>query len=215
MKRIIYTRPDGGLTVCVPAEGCRLAKWVVLPSGDVLVGVLTGVSVLPEEMVAEALGRIELIVGKTVVPRPVDRFVRNWPVEGAVAEWAETESEWLARVAAKSVPKDATDVQVVDESAIPADRTFRNAWKAGTGKVEHDMAKCREIQKSRLREIRAPKLAALDVEFMRALEAGDNAKCAEIAAQKQALRDVTKDPAITAAKTVEELKAAIPAVLRA
>lgn len=103
---------------------------------------------------------------------------------------------------------------VVDESEIPVDRTFRNAWKADCGKITHDMDKCREIHKSKLRELRAPKLSALDVEYMRALELGDSVKMQSIAAQKQALRDVTKAPELTAAKTPDELKAAIPAILK-
>jgi len=52
------------------------------------------------------------------------------------------------------------------------------------------------------------------VAFMRAVEAGDTAKQAEIAAKKQALRDATDDPVITAAQTPEELKAAVPAALQ-
>jgi hypothetical protein len=185
MKKIVYNQADGTAAVVTPAEGSRLAISVTIDR---------------KKMVSKE-------------PIPVDRFLRRWPVEGAVAEWAETEDEWMARIAAKDVPA-GVPFEIVDASEIPADRTFRNAWKCGAGKIEHDMAKCREIQKNRLRELRAPKLAALDVEFMRALEAGDTAKCAEIAAQKQALRDVTKDPAIAVAKTVEELKAAVPAVLR-
>jgi hypothetical protein len=56
-----------------------------------------------------------------------------------------------------------------------------------------------------IRAERAPKLEALDVEFMRAVEAGDAEKQAEIAAKKQALRDATDNPAITAATTPGEL----------
>lgn len=189
MKKVIYTRPDGGLSVFNACEGARLAMGLRDADGNP--------------------------VAVSEVPLPVDRFLRRWPVDGMTATWAETEDEFIVRVAARSIPADATDVQLVEPEIIPTDRTFRDGWKAGAGKVEHDMAKCREIQKARLRVLRAPKLAALDVEFMRALETGDTAKAAEIAAKKQALRDVTKDPSITAAKTVEELKSAIPAALQA
>jgi hypothetical protein len=48
---------------------------------------------------------------------------------------------------------------------------------------------------------------------MRAQEQGDQAKADEIAAKKQALRDVTADPAIDAATTPDELKAVRPDVL--
>jgi hypothetical protein len=69
-----------------------------------------------------------------------------------------------------------------------------------------DMTKAREIKKDMIRTERAPKLEALDVEFMRAVEAGDTAKQAEISAKKQALRDATKDARIKSVKTPEELK---------
>ena len=47
--------------------------------------------------------------------------------------------------------------------------------------------------------LRAPMLAALDVAYMRALEAGE--PTVAIAKQKQALRDATRDPAIDAAQS--------------
>ena len=80
--------------------------------------------------------------------------------------------------------------------------------------IKVNMDKAVEIKKDMIRAERAPKLEALDVAFMRAVEAGDAEKQAEIAAKKQALRDATDDPAITTAKTPEELKAAVPAALQ-
>jgi hypothetical protein len=80
--------------------------------------------------------------------------------------------------------------------------------------IKVNMTKAVEIKKDMIRAERAPILADLDVQFMRAVEAGDADLQAEIAAKKQALRDATKDPAITAAKTPEELKAAVPAALK-
>jgi hypothetical protein len=76
-----------------------------------------------------------------------------------------------------------------------------------------NLNKAREIHKDKMRNARAPKLAALDVAFMRAVEQADTAKQAEIAAEKQAFRDVTKDPDIVAATDVEELKSAWPSIL--
>jgi len=73
--------------------------------------------------------------------------------------------------------------------------------------INVNMAKAVEIKKDMIREERKPKLEALDVDFIRAVEASDTAAQAEISAQKQALRDVTADPRIDAAKTPDELKA--------
>jgi len=69
-----------------------------------------------------------------------------------------------------------------------------------------DMTKAREIKRDQLRAERKPLLEQLDVDYMRSQEAGDTAKQQEIAAKKQALRDVTDDPAIDAAATPQELK---------
>jgi len=77
-----------------------------------------------------------------------------------------------------------------------------------------NMDKARDIKKDMIRADRTPKLEALDVEFMRAVEAGDTAAQATIATKKQALRDATDDPAIAAAATPDELKAVVPTALQ-
>lgn len=173
--------------------------------------------------------------------------MRPWPQDGAAAEWAETESEFIDRIIAEGrVPVSLLDSPervrekmganlsakvtpptvlqrgdadffgiawresehwIVDAAALPADRTFREAWKARAGRVEHDMTKCREIHRERLRVERAPQLAGLDIEYQRADEAGDQTAKRRIAAQKQALRDAPANPAIDSARTPEELKA--------
>lgn len=124
-----------------------------------------------------------------------------------------TEEEALER-AKKDIPPDATNVQVVEPEVIPAERTFRNAWKYENGVIDHDIEKCREIHKGRLRALRRPKLQALDLEYMRADEDGDLIRKREIAERKQVLRDVTVDPDIANAQTPEELKAVIPECLK-
>jgi hypothetical protein len=63
--------------------------------------------------------------------------------------------------------------------------------------------KAKAITKDRLRAERKPLLEAQDVAFTRALESG--ADTAEIVAEKQRLRDVTK--LADSATTLDELKA--------
>jgi len=87
---------------------------------------------------------------------------------------------------------------------VPADRTFRNAWQFSGDAIEVDMDAARGIQKDKLREERKPRLDALDVDFMQALEAG--ASTTQIAADKQTLRDITDDARIVSATTPDELK---------
>ena len=60
--------------------------------------------------------------------------------------------------------------------------------------IRINIDKAKAIKLDQLRAERAPKLAALDLAFMRAVERGDTAEQASIAAQKQALRDITKTP---------------------
>ena len=68
-----------------------------------------------------------------------------------------------------------------------------------------NMAKAKEIHRSKIREARTPKLAELDVEFQKALET--SADTSAIIAKKQALRDAPADSAIDAATDEAGLKA--------
>jgi hypothetical protein len=76
--------------------------------------------------------------------------------------------------------------------------------------IQIDMAKAVEIQRNRIRALREPLLAALDVEFMRAVERGDQAEQARVATEKQRLRDLPNDPRLTAAKTPAQLALILP-----
>jgi len=71
--------------------------------------------------------------------------------------------------------------------------------------------KAKAIWKDKWREARKPILESLDIEFMKAVEAADTTKQAEIALKKQALRDVTLTE--IAGNTPEEIKAVWPSVL--
>lgn len=58
--------------------------------------------------------------------------------------------------------------------------------------IKFNVDKAKEIQKDQMRVARKPLLEKLDVDYIVALERGDTAKVAEVAAEKQALRDVTQ-----------------------
>jgi hypothetical protein len=77
--------------------------------------------------------------------------------------------------------------------------------------ISINIDKAKAIKLDQLRAERAPKLAALDLAFMRAVEQGDTAKQASIAAEKQALRDVTK---VTLPDDVASLKDFKPDILK-
>ena len=57
--------------------------------------------------------------------------------------------------------------------------------------IQVNMVKAKELHKGNIREARTPLLAALDVEFQKALETG--ADTTDIVAEKQRLRDITND----------------------
>ena len=97
------------------------------------------------------------------------------------------------------------DVREASSLTVPTDRTFRGAWQFNGDAVEVDMAAARNIHKDNLRAERKPRLEELDVSYMKALEAGSGA--ADIATQKQTLRDITSDSRIANASTPDALKA--------
>lgn len=79
-----------------------------------------------------------------------------------------------------------------------------------------NMAKARVIHMEVIREARNAELVARDITFMRAVEAGDTAAQATIAAEKQVLRDIPATFNITTGVTTpEKLKAKWPAELPA
>jgi hypothetical protein len=100
------------------------------------------------------------------------------------------------------------EVAVAD---LPQDRTFRDAWvHNGNGRCGVDMARARAIHMDRIRRVRDVELANLDVSYMKAQERGDQAAMTQIAAQKQALRDIPQTFDLNAARTPDELKALWP-----
>ena len=109
----------------------------------------------------------------------------------------------IEEVQAKDIP---TGVQsfIVDASTLPeSDNDFFDAWQLTDGVVTVNFNKARAITQARLRTERAPLLAAQDVAFQRALEAG--ADTAAIVAEKQRLRDVTD--LVDTCTTLDELRA--------
>lgn len=70
--------------------------------------------------------------------------------------------------------------------------------------IKTDMNKAKDIHKANIRIARGNKLAELDIEFQRALEASSDTST--IVAKKQALRDAPAAAAIGAATSETDLK---------
>lgn len=116
----------------------------------------------------------------------------------------------IEQIAEKDVPVGVSTYSIVEDSVIPTDRTFRNSWVGvgiGTtgGIISEDMTKAKELHKAKIREARADKFTALDIEYQRATET--SADTSAIVAKKQALRDAPSASGIATAANTVELKA--------
>jgi len=133
----------------------------------------------------------------------------------APREDGESDLAYLGRIVSRmkeagSMPKDAA-WSTVHPDNVPADRSFRNAWEVGT-EAQHivtNIPKAQEITRNRLRRERAPLLAELDAQYLKALESKDEARQAAVVAEKQRLRDLpaTVD-GVTDLESLKALKAA-------
>ena len=76
--------------------------------------------------------------------------------------------------------------------------------------INVNMTKARAIHLAEIRRVRNAELAAKDITFMRAIEAGDTDAQATIGTEKQVLRDIPATFDLTDAATPEALKAKWP-----
>ena len=107
-----------------------------------------------------------------------------------------------------------------DESGLPAEQalrgiepTFRDAWEDTGTAVQVNMPKARLIHMERIRQARNAAIEALDVAYMKALEAGDTIGQDRIATEKQILRDIPQTFSLSSYRSPATLKAAWPAPL--
>lgn len=140
--------------------------------------------------------------------------VAEYPEGEAVARWVREPTlkaidEEIARTSFGPNKPPVTGWRYLDESTVPADRTFRDAWVDDGRAIIHDMPKARDICLARLRLERNKKLDALDNDWMRASGQKDAAEADAVEAKRQELRDFPADiaAALAAAKDVEALKA--------
>lgn len=125
----------------------------------------------------------------------------------------------IDRNKAAGVIADGASYWIVEHSDLPGGSLsedndyFFDAWEWDGG-VTVSMAKARTIHMNVIREARNKELAAKDITFMRAIEAGDASAQSTIAAEKQALRDLpTTFDITTDVDTPEKLKAKWPTEL--
>ena len=129
--------------------------------------------------------------------------------EGGIAISTPAPNVNIKTVIARDIPQ-GCKYKVVDRAKLPYDRTFRGAW---TIDCTVDMDKAKEIWIDQIRIVRNDRLKALDIEWMKAIENGENKEASDIAAVKQSLRDVTERADIHKCKTTESLKKYWPQIL--
>ena len=105
------------------------------------------------------------------------------------------------------VDKDGNSIAAAD-ATVPSDRLFREAWTLSGSTITEDLTASKLIFKDKVREARTPLLAAEDVVYMKALEAGDTDAQAASVKKKKALRDAPAASAIANAANIGALKSA-------
>ena len=105
------------------------------------------------------------------------------------------------------VDKDGNQIDA-STTTVPTDRHFRGAWSLSGTVISEDMTEAKKIFQDKIREVRAPLLAAEDVVYMKALEADDSSAKAASVTKKSKLRDAPAASAIGSADTIAKLKAA-------
>ena len=112
----------------------------------------------------------------------------------------------IEEIAEKDVPK-GLKYKIIDREELSHldNRIFRDAWVLDAKmKPIVDMEKAKEIWKDIIRQARKIAFEDLDIQYMRATEAGDDTT--KIVSTKQKLRDFTNNPEIESANTIEELQ---------
>lgn len=106
------------------------------------------------------------------------------------------------------------NVETHSDLKIKLDLFFKAIELDESNEPVYNMTKARQIWKEKIRFDRYKKFKELDILSQRALESNDSVALADIAAQKQILRDAPNNPAIDTAATIEELKELYPEILK-
>jgi hypothetical protein len=132
MRRILYSRPDGGVSVCTPAPSCLRwmatgGRWADQPRGFLDV-------------------QIERQIAAGHLPDAAARFAR------ALAFGGLTEREALEVIKDRDCGHLGTAHDLIDPAELP-DRWFRNAWvrSHNGGPVSISVEKAKPIQWGRIR----------------------------------------------------------------
>lgn len=108
----------------------------------------------------------------------------------------------------KDVPE-GVEYAVVDDLG-DLDNDYFDAFEYANLGISCNIDKAKKIHLDKFRAARNPKLAALDVDYMKAIEVEDHEAASAIAVKKQELRDITK---IELPDSLPEIKETWPDIL--
>jgi hypothetical protein len=150
----------------------------------------------------------------TVYEHAAPLVIMGWPIrrrgsDGRSEDFQPTPERIEARIAKEQLQ--AASWRVVQYGEIPKDRTYRDALADVGGMLAHHLPTVKKIALQHLREDRAPLMADLDVQWMRATGQGKKQDADAIEAQRQTLRDkpATVAAALEAAGTIDEILAIV------
>ncbi len=129
------------------------------------------------------------------------------PTRNTIGETLTTDAE-IEQRAWDKLPVDAINPVFVDESVIPTDRTFRNAWEHGGDSVIQNITKAKNIAHDVRRTARSAEFAPLDIKATIPSEA----TAAEAARALIRTKYATMQAEIDAATTINALTARIVAL---
>jgi hypothetical protein len=113
----------------------------------------------------------------------------------------------IEEIAQKDVPP-GTAYLIVPREALPADRSYRDAWRHDEGAISVDVPKARDIAHERRRLLREEEFAPLD-KIIAAQIPGADAVAAEASRALIRVKYADMQTAIDAASTPEEITAAL------
>lgn len=188
MKRLVYTRPDGGVSVVCPAPE--------------FIDDLMTYGTTRQRFLAEVGQRIAAGVSAAEAMTGAQDFFG-----------VKTLEEALAVVRAKDIPPDAVNVHECELADLPSSRRFRNCWRqVGAAPAQVDLPLARAQRLNEIRLDRVSKLAQADAAIEQASDQGDVPLSGRLRAYRQALRDVPQvaQPILDALTTPEALEAWMP-----
>lgn len=124
-----------------------------------------------------------------------------------------TEVQAEERAMTTAVPVDAMNPRFINDENIPADRTFRDAWRDTGTMVDVDMSRARMIHMNRIRVARDNELKKLDVEWIARAARDDTTGAAKTETKRQALREIPQTLDLSIAPDPVTLKVLWPTAI--